>query len=112
MPARKRASASAGKTPGKLSLAAASRLADNILKDLQPLLQEAAARNQAHKRPFQAGSDPETLWIDQPLAIPRIHRLEFRRRTWEHDFAECRSVQSRSEPILSLRSVRSCILGS
>jgi len=47
MPARKRASASAGKTPGKLSLAAASRLADNILKDLQPLLQEAAARNQS-----------------------------------------------------------------
>jgi hypothetical protein len=34
------------KTPGNLSLAAASRLADNILKDLQPLSQEAAARNQ------------------------------------------------------------------
>jgi hypothetical protein len=45
MPARKRASA--GKTPWKLSLAAASRLADKILKDLQPLLQEAEARNQA-----------------------------------------------------------------
>jgi hypothetical protein len=32
---------------------------------------------------FQARSDPETSWTDQPLAIPRIHRLEFGRRTWE-----------------------------
>jgi hypothetical protein len=70
MPARKRASA--GKTTGKLSLAAASRLADNILKDLQPLSQEAAARNQGRDHPFQARSDPETSWTDQPLAIPRI----------------------------------------
>src|SRR5262245_14683462 len=44
MPARKRASA--GKTPGKLSPAAANRLADKILKDVQPILEEAEARKQ------------------------------------------------------------------
>ena len=45
MPARKRVAA--GKTRGKLSQAAASRLADKILKDLQSLLEEAADRKQA-----------------------------------------------------------------
>jgi len=45
MPTRKRAAA--GKTQRKLSQAAASRLADEILKGLQPLSEEAADRKQA-----------------------------------------------------------------
>src|SRR5262249_59624475 len=62
--------------------------------------------------PSEAGSDPETSGPDQPFSIPHLNRLESRCPTREHDFAECRRVQSGPVRIFVIRSFRSCVLGA